>query len=229
MPFSDKHMDILATSPLFMGLSAEEIRAFLRLSGAAPLAVEAGRQLVRQGETRPEIHLILSGAAVGERLESDGSAVIVNEFSPGEIFGDMLSGAREKSPVTVTMTTDGELLKMPFSSLVGSTAVDAMLRERVLRNLIGEIAGKYFALQRRLELLLCPSLRGKIAAYLLAESKRSGGDEFTCPHSRDRQAQLLGCDRSALSRELSRMKRDGLIDYSRRSFRLLDPGALMKL
>ncbi|NCC67861.1 MAG: Crp/Fnr family transcriptional regulator [Clostridia bacterium] len=229
MLFSDGQIRVLTASPLFFGLTPENVRQFLVVSCAVPSAEKAGQQLVRQGESPADIYIVISGSAVGERLEADGRAVIVNEFGGGSVFGDVLSGVQEKSPVTVTMTADGQVLRLPFSSLIVRTGVDPAVQERVLRNLIGEIAEKYLALQRRLELLLCPSLRSKIAAYLLRESEKRRSAEFELPHSREQQARILGCDRSALSRELSRMKRDGLIDFHRKIFTILDKNALSQI
>lgn len=229
MPFSKKQLNILCHSPLFLGLDIEDINSFLKAIGSAPSHYVAGEQLVRQDELHSAIHIILSGKAVGERLLSDGRAVIVNEFRAGEVFGDMLSGAEEKSPVTVSMTKEGDLLRLPFTALISRREVDAATQERVLRNLITEIAGKYFALQRRLDMLLCPSLRGKIAKYLLDQREIQGTDSFVVPHSREEQSRILNCDRSALSRELSRMKHEGLISYHGMQFQVNEPAALSSL
>ena len=226
MPISDYQLEILMHSALFKGISSDEIRAFLISASATPKNCKAGTQLVRQGECRPEIHIVLSGSAVGEKIEPDGRAIIVNEFSHGEVFGDVLSGTDEKSPVTVLMTEEGEVITLPFSSLVGGCDCDPKTREKVLRNLITQIAGKYFVLQRRMDILLCQSLREKICSYLLGERDKRGYDAFIVPHTREEQSKLLNCDRSALSRELSRMKREGLIDYKDDYFDLIDTKAL---
>ena len=229
MPFSIKQLNILCDSPLFAGVEGGDIDSFLSIVGAAPSHYRAGQQLVRQDEVQSAIHIVLSGKAVGERLLSDGRSVIVNEFTAGEVFGDMLSGAEEKSPVTVSMTEDGEILRLPFSALIGRYEVNPSIQERVLRNLITEIAEKYFALQRRLDMLLCPSLRGKIARYLIDQRQRQGADSFVIPHSREEQSRILNCDRSALSRELSRMKHEGLISYHGMIFEVIDLEKLKSL
>lgn len=229
MSFTKKQLYILCNSPLFSGVNIEDINSFLLTIGAVPSHYPMGEQLVRQDELHTAIHIVLSGKAVGERLLSDGRAVIVNEFKAGDIFGDMLSGTEEKSPVTVSMTEDGDLLRLPFTALISRREVDSATQERVLRNLITEIAGKYFSLQRRLDLLLCPSLRGKIAKYLLDQSQKQGKDSFVVPHSREEQSRILNCDRSALSRELSRMKQEGLISYHGMQFKVNDPTALRSI
>ena len=73
----------------------------------------------------------------------------------------------------------------------------------------------------RIQVLSLRSLRKKIHTLLQQYMRRSGGSTFTIPLSRDDMAVFLGCDRSALSRELARMKEDGLIDYYRNSFKVL--------
>ena len=70
---------------------------------------------------------------------------------------------------------------------------------------------KYFALDDRLELLCCKSLRQRIALWLVGQCRAAGSDSFTTPLTRAELAAYLNCDRSALSRELSRMQQDGLI------------------
>lgn len=88
------------------------------------------------------------------------------------------------------------------------------------------ISDKYFALDRRVELLICKSLRARISLWLLDEARRAGSDTFTTPLTRAGLAEYLNCDRSALSRELSRMQQDGLIETWRSSFKLLDKDRL---
>ena len=95
-----------------------------------------------------------------------------------------------------------------------------------MQNLVLTISDKYFALDRRVELLICKSLRARISLWLLDEAHRAGSDTFTTPLTRAGLAEYLNCDRSALSRELSRMQHDGLIETWRSSFKLLDKGRL---
>jgi CRP-like cAMP-binding protein len=221
---NDAQIALAGDCPLFGGIPQAELALFLRSAQAASKRLETGEAVIVQGQSHRSICVLLSGAARGEKLTADGRLVIVNEFSPGQSFGDILSGAQETSPVTVKMTASGEIISLPFGSLLSADRPQGA-RETVLRNLISGYAQRYFALQRRLHLLLSPTLRGKIANYLLSEQKCSGIC-FTVPHSREEQAQLLGCDRSALSRELSRMKSQGLIAFAGRSFERLDESAL---
>ena len=139
----------------------------------------------------------------------------------------MLGGSSLTSPVTVTARTSCEVLLIPYDRLLrpdGSAAGPL-----VLQNLVRTISDKYFLLARRVDLLLLHSLRAKVSAYLLAEAERAGQLTFRIPFTRAQLADYLNCDRSALSRELSRMQREGLLDTYRSSFKLLQPDALRKL
>ena len=98
---------------------------------------------------------------------------------------------------------------------------------RLRENLIGQIAQKYWAQRRRLGYLSVSSLRGRIAMYLLDCS--GGAATFCLGLSRENMADYLCVNRSALSRELGRMKRDGLIDFYRDTFRILDAEQLARL
>ncbi len=224
---SAKQVEQLSGSPLFSGVPRGKIKAYLEELGAVPGKLKSGAVLVEQGELPPGIGLLLSGAARGEKLTADGRGIIVNEFTPGDLFGEMLSCAAEKSLVTVVMSADGEVIYIPYSALISGVANMRAESELILRNLISEISIKYFKLMKRLDMLLCPTLRGKIAIYLLGERK-DGVNSFVVSHSREEQARLLDCDRSALSRELSRMKREGIIDFSDRVFSIIDMQALVK-
>ena len=97
---------------------------------------------------------------------------------------------------------------------------------KLLQNWLETISDKYFALDRRLELICCKSLRGRICMWLLEQRKRCGADTFTTSMNRTELAAFLNCDRSALSRELSRMQEEGLIELFRGSFKLPDPERL---
>lgn len=215
-------MEALKSSPLFKGLEEECIESFLKEIRAFPSRVIKNEILIEQGEMPSSIHIVLSGKAVGEVLGAEGRRTIINEFLPGSVFGDMLSGGEEKSPVAVRMLEDGAVLRIPFSALITQNQACPKTRETVLRNLYIEISQKYFVLMRRVNLLICHTLRGKIALYLLELAERAGSYSFVSPHTREQQAELLSCDRSALSRELSKLRQEGVIDFSGAKFSIID-------
>ena len=153
----------------------------------------------------------------------DSSYVSTGVFDQTGV-NDVLGGSSLDSPVTVVAASSCEVLLFPYERLLLSDGSAA--HQQALQNLVRTVSDKYFLLSRRVDLLLLKSLRAKVCAYLLSEAEAHHSLTFTVPYSRIRLADYLNCDRSALSRELSLMQRDGLLETYKSSFKLLEPDAL---
>ena len=205
-------LPLLCSTSLFNGLTSEELQTLLAQLGAVMRSYGKGEALVLAGEPNRRVGIALSG-----ELEA---------YRPG-VFGDVLSGSSLASPVTVMASVPCEVLLIPYERLLLSDGSPA--HQQTLRNLVRTISDKYFSLSRRIDLLVMKSLRAKVAAYLLSEAARAHSLTFSIPFSRIQLADYLNCDRSALSRELSTMQKEGLIDTYRSSFKLLEPDALQQM
>ena len=172
------------------------------------------------GLSAEELQALLTRLGAVERSFGRGE-VLVLAGAPSRRVGVVLSGELE------AYRPGPEVLLVPYEQLLLSDGSPA--HQRVLQNLVRTISDKYFLLSRRVDLLVLKSLRAKVCAYLLNESERAGSLTFSIPFSRVQLADYLNCDRSALSRELSLMQKDGLLDTFKSSFKLLDPDALKQM
>ena len=179
------------------------------------------------GEPNHRVGILLTGELEAYRPAPGGGRIPITRMGPGDVFGDVLSGSSLASPVTVLAACPCEALLVSYQRLVLSDGSPA--HQQVVQNLVRTISDKYFSLSRRIDLLVLKSLRAKVCAYLLNEAERAGSLTFSIPFSRIQLADYLNCDRSALSRELSLMQRDGLLDTFKCSFKLLDPDALRRM
>ena len=221
------YLPLLQSTSLFAGLGLEELRTLLAQLGAVMRSYGKGEALVLAGEPNRRVGVVLAGELEAYRPAPDGVRIPITRMEPGGVFGDVLGGSSLASPVTVLAATPCEVLLIPYERLLLSDGSAA--HQRVLQNLVRTISDKYFLLSRRVDLLVLKSLRAKVCAYLLSESERAGSLTFSIPFSRIQLADYLNCDRSALSRELSLMQRDGLLDTYRSSFKLLEPEALRQM
>ena len=212
----ENYLPLLQSTSLFAGLEAEALRVLLGEVGAVLRTYSRGETLVLAGQSNRRVGVVLSGA-IEARLP-------ISQMGPGGVFGDVLGGSSLSSPVTVMASAPCEVLLVPYEKLLLPGADPA--RQRVLQNLVRTISDKYFLLSRRVDLLLLKSLRAKVCAYLLSEAEVHHSLTFTIPYSRIQLADYLNCDRSALSRELSLMQRDGLLETYKSSFKLLEPDTL---
>ena len=204
----ENYLPLLQSTSLFAGLEAEALRVLLGEVGAVLRTYSRGETLVLAGQSNRRVGVVLSGAIEAYHPAASGARLPISQMGPGGVFGDVLGGSSLSSPVTVVASAPCEVLLVPY--------------EKLLRT----ISDKYFLLSRRVDLLLLKSLRAKVCAYLLSEAEVHHSLTFTIPYSRIQLADYLNCDRSALSRELSLMQRDGLLETYKSSFKLLEPDAL---
>ena len=223
----ENYLPLLQSTSLFAGLEAEALRVLLGEVGAVLRTYSRGETLVLAGQPNRRVGVVLSGAIEAYHSAASGVRLPISQMGPGGVFGDVLGGSSLSSPVTVVASAPCEVLLVPYEQLLLSDGSPA--HQRVLQNLVRTISDKYFSLSRRIDLLVMKSLRAKVAAYLLSEAARAHSLTFSIPFSRIQLADYLNCDRSALSRELSTMQKEGLIDTYRSSFKLLEPDALQQM
>ena len=223
----ENYLPLLQSTSLFAGLEAESLRVLLGNVGAVLRTYSRGETLVLAGQTNRRVGVVLSGTIEAYHPAASGARLPISQMGPGGVFGDVLGGSSLSSPVTVMASAPCEVLLLPYERLLLSDGSPA--HQRVVQNLVRTISDKYFSLSRRIDLLVMKSLRAKVAAYLLSEAARAHSLTFSIPFSRIQLADYLNCDRSALSRELSTMQKEGLIDTYRSSFKLLEPDALQQM
>ncbi len=222
----ENYLPLLQTTSLFEGIRAEALAPLLSDLGAVVRTYGKGETLVQAGEPTRRVGVVLAGRIEAYRPAPGGARVPITHMGPGGVFGDVLGGSSLSSPVSVFAAQSCEVLLIPYERLLLSDGSPA--RQRVLQNLVRTISDKYFLLSRRVDLLVLKSLRAKICAYLLSEAEQHSSLTFTIPFSRIQLADYLNCDRSALSRELSLMQKERLLDIYRNSFKLLEPEELKK-
>ena len=220
----ENHLPLLQSTSLFAGLEAEALRVLLGEVGAVLRTYNRGETLVLAGQPNRRVGVVLSGAIEAYHSAASGVRLPISQMGPGGVFGDVLGGSSLSSPVTVVASAPCEVLLVPYEKLLLPGADPA--RQRVLQNLVRTISDKYFLLSRRVDLLLLKSLRAKVCAYLLSEAEVHHSLTFTIPYSRIQLADYLNCDRSALSRELGRMQKEGILAFQGQQVRILDQSFL---
>ena len=187
---------------------------------------QKGELLLLAGYETRETGILLEGQILALKNTPDGASVAITQMGPGGLFGDVLSGSSQRSPVSIMAQTACLALYLPYDKIIQPCAQLHDSHLQLLKNLVQTISNKYFALDRRVELLICKSLRTRISLWLLEQAEQAGSDTFAVPLTRAGLAEYLNCDRSALSRELGRMQREGLIEIFRGSFKILDKDRL---
>ena len=207
---------------MFRGLESTDINYLLNRMGVSELEFPQGSDILSSGSETDAIGVVLTGAVDIERFDAWGNRDIINRVSPGQIFAESFAlTENERLTVDAVAAVDSSVIFIPSAKLWDDYDLGSKLHSRLIRNMVSALAEKNFRLTRRMMYTSPKSIRGKVMSYLSDMSERSGSKEIRVPFNRQQMADFLGVDRSALSAELSRMKKDALIDYDHSDFIIL--------
>jgi CRP-like cAMP-binding protein len=177
-----------------------------------------GEILFLEGDVCHFIGAVIDGEIIIHSLDQEGRESTIQRIGPGQFFGDVMLFAFEETYLGNVMAQSAT--KVAFFTRTGFLK---MLRssELTLASYLNEIAKKTFELKQHIKLLSLATLRDQIRFYLSNEAKRQKSDTILLTMSRDALAVKLNVARPSLSRELSRMDRDGLIHCFRRKITIL--------
>ena len=212
-------LPVIRSAQLFSGISEEELTAMLSCLRAEKKDFPKDAFLLRAGDGADAIGLVLSGTVLIVQEDIWGNRNILSKAGPGQTFaaayacapGSRLNGnVIAETPVTV--------LFVDVKRILNVCPAACSHHSRVIRNLLGELAGKNLRLSDKLTHTGQRTTRAKIMSYLSAEAQRLGTYDLEIPFSRQQLADYLGVERSGLSLELGKMKKDGVLDYHKNHF-----------
>ena len=203
----------LSACSLFAGLTQDEIAAILPCLSARQAGFRRGQFLLRAGDEVRFAGVVLAGEV--ELLQEDfwGNRNLLAAAGPGELFAEAFACVQARAPVSVLCKTDGRVLYLDTHAVFSPCE----------QNLILVLAEKNMQLNEKAGYLSQRSTREKLLAYLSAQARRTGSASFRIPFDRQQLADFLSVNRSAMSAELSKMQREGLLRAERSDFTLFQP------
>lgn len=212
----------IPSSPLFAGIAPEEILGMLACLSALPRSLEKGEAIFRAGAVTGSMALILTGRAEIARDDYRGNRQVIGTAFPGDLVGESYACLRtEPLLMTVTVPEPADVLYLDAAKILTACSPSCAHHNRLIQNLVKILAGKNLQLTRKIDHMSKRSIRDKLLSYLLEAAGREKSMVFQIPYNRQQLADYLAVDRSALSAELSRMKKDGLIMYEKNRFTIL--------
>ena len=216
--------DILCevNSPLFYGIKQDERQPMLSCIGYHVGTFQKGDIVAFEEENIKHIGIIMSGAVDMVKEDLWGNKTMLVRMRKDELFGETFAcGSDNQSLVTFLVSEDAKILFMPFDRVMHSCTMACQFHHRLIENMVKIIANKNRDLMRKVEVVSKRSIREKLLTYLSVQAQIQESRYFEIPLARVELAEYLCVDRSALTRELVKMKEDGLIDYDKNCFRIL--------
>ena len=209
-------------SPLFAGIGPEERKAMLGCIGYHIGTFKKGDIVAFEAENIKHIGIVLSGAVDMVKEDLWGNKTMLVRMRKDALFGESFAcGSDSLSVVTFMVSENAQILFMPFDRVMHSCTMACRFHHQLIENMVHIIADKNRDLMRKVEVVSKRTIREKLLAYLSIQAQVQQSRYIEIPLGRVELAEYLCVDRSALTRELAKMKEDGVIDYHKNCFRIL--------
>lgn len=203
--------------PVFAGIQREVVEEILGDGGCKVKTYEAQALIHWEGETCSSAEYILRGEVDVQLLKETGSMMTISTFKPGDVLGsNLIFSSHPVYPMMVSARSDVELLSLKAPTLLKLCTISPVFLESFLK----EISDRALLLSGKITTIALKSLREAIMDYLDLECRLQNTQKINLPFSKKEWAERLGVQRPSLSRELSKMRDEGLIDYDRRTITL---------
>lgn len=208
-------------SPLFEGIYQEDRKAMLGCIGYHVSSFRRGEIVAFEEENIKHIGIVIAGSVDMVKEDIWGNKTMLVRSRKNDMFGETFAcGSDNLSMVTFLVSEDAEILFLPFNRVMNSCTMACQFHHRLIENMVHIIARKNRDLMRKVEVVSKRTIREKLLAYLSIQAQIHESRYFEIPLGRMELAEYLCVDRSALTRELVKMKAEGLIDYDRNCFRM---------
>ncbi len=204
---------------LFSDIHTDDLSAMLSCLGVRTQQYEKRNVVVLAEENMDHIGIVLQGAVLVVKEDFAGNRSIVNRIGQYEMFGEsFVCAGVHKLPVTIVAAENCEIMWIQFRRIISTCSMSCVFHARLIENMMKLLAMKNIKMNQKLEITSKRNLRDKLTAYLLAQAEEEKSFDFTIPLSRSELADYLYVDRSALSRELGKMREEGLIEFNKNHF-----------
>ncbi len=218
-----KYFPVLSRCPLFDGISHEDLLAMMGCIGGKVLSVSREQPVFLEGAPATHVGMVLSGAVRLERQDYYGNRSIIAHIKSAELFAETYACAGISAlPVSIIADVDSEVLLMDCRRMTTACTESCAFHSRIIHNLLRLVAIKNLVYHQKIHITAQRSTREKLMAYLHNEAKQQGSSSFTIPYDRQELADYLEVDRSGLSAEISKLRKEGILQSEKSHFTLLN-------
>lgn len=215
----DKYLTSLNQSVLFHSISFDDIKDLVDSVKYSIKNYNKGDIIALEDDDCTSLGIILDGSVEIHKPFPSGKVVTINNFRSGNVFGEaILFSGTHKYPANVISSSESKIMYISKCQVIKLMT----LNDIVLNNFLSVLSNRILMLNNRLANLSLDTVRKKVANIILMEYEKQKKTFITLPFCRRKMAEMLNIPRPSLSRELSKMKEDGIIDYRKNQVKILD-------
>ena len=217
-----KYLDVLHNCPLFSGIADHNLLRMLTCLGARVEFFDKKYTVFAEGNSAKFIGIVLSGSVQMTMTDFYGNRSIVAVSEEGEMFCEAFACAEIKNvPLSVVASEPSEIMLINVSHILHTCENNCGFHQQLIFNLMKSLAVKNIQFHQKIEIITKRSTREKLLAYLMICEKKAGARSFEIPFDRQELADFLGVERSGLSAEIGKLRKEGIINSDKKYFEIL--------
>ena len=205
---------------IFQNLTKEEIEDMNTLHFLRTASYEKNTMIFQTGDIIHEIGMVLSGSVNIESIDLWGNKSILSHVPKGHAFAETYALCHEPMMVDAITSENSEIAFVNTDILLNEQHLGKTWYSKIMHNLLLIFAQKNLVLSNRIFCTSAKTIRERLFTYFSNLSVKNGSQTFQVPFDRQQMADYLNLDRSALSKELGKMRKEGLIDFHKNTFTL---------
>ena len=220
------YQDVLEHSSIFRQLPKDKYPNVLRCLNARVVDYPQDASIAALGDSSGCSGILLTGMLEEYLVDENGNQIIINHLRSGDVFGaESVCAGQVASHVYIHTVEKSKILMLDFAALLSEKTFSCSCRMQVTTNLMQKFARQVMFFNSKIRILSQKKLRDKLKIYL--QTLEIAPDGTVClPYSRRELSEYLYADRSALSRELCKMRDEGILNFSGSMLQILDPDFL---
>jgi len=219
----EEYLLALQKSELFKGIQSDNLKQMMGCLKPIITNYKKNDYIVTSGNVLDGVGIVLSGAAAVIKESKDGNRHIMKMLSIGDTFGEIVVFSKKNRwPATVIALEKCTVFFLPKNKIISECDNVCPWHRELVRNMLGIVSNMAIMLNKKVEYLTIKSMRAKISKLILELYEQSGSKTFMLPMNRNELADFLNVSRPSMSREMSRMKDEGIIDFHKETIKILD-------
>ena len=216
------YLEILLQCPLFSEIAPENLTVMLTCLGARIEHFDKKYTILAEGNPAKYIGIVLTGSAQMIRVDYYGNRSLLAEIEPTQLFGESFACAEVPAvPVTIVANEPCDVMLVECDHVLHTCTNHCGFHQQLIFNLMKALAAQNLQFHQKLEITSKRTTREKLMTYLDRQAQKHQSAEFEIPFDRQELADYLEVDRSGLSAEISKLRREGILACEKNRFTLL--------
>ncbi|MBQ7760613.1 MAG: Crp/Fnr family transcriptional regulator [Clostridia bacterium] len=216
-----KYSEILKKCILFKDIDEDSLISMLSCINARIREYNKNELIFTEGSSADKIGIVLSGTVQVERVDYYGNRSILTSIKSSQIFGESFACSGKKFLVDIIATERCEVMLIDIHRAIHTCSNACDFHNKLIFNLLKAVANKNLILNKKIEATSKRTTKEKLLSYLSIVAKEEGRNSFTIPFDRQELADYLEVDRSGLSKEIGKLRAEGILESKGSYFKLL--------